>query len=76
MDEVDNEKEGDALKKNLLMKHGQLSITDKLAGLKREEVIMGDQQYNDMMDRANAPTKRARFAEDFEDVNDIFALMA
>ena len=35
LEEVDNEKEGEALKKNLMMKHGQLSFTEKLIGLKR-----------------------------------------
>lgn len=30
-------------------------------------------QYNDMLDRSNAP-KRSKFAEDFEDINDMFAL--
>jgi hypothetical protein len=27
-----------------------------------------------MMDQANAPNKRVKFAEEFEDVNDMFAL--
>jgi hypothetical protein len=37
---------------------------------------MDDHQFNEMMDRANAPNKRLRFAEAFEDVNDMFALNA
>jgi CBF/Mak21 family len=32
LDGVDIEKEGDALKKNLMAKHGQLSLAEKLAG--------------------------------------------
>ena len=31
-------------------------------------------EYNEMMDRANEPNKRAKYAEDFEDLNDMFAL--
>lgn len=34
---------------------------------------MNDQQFNEMMDRANAPAKKARFADD--DVGDAFSLM-
>ena len=69
--EIDHEKEGDALKKNLMMKHGQHTVV--LEKRHREE-IMGDQEFNEMMDRANAPNKRAKFAETFDDVNDMFAL--
>ena len=76
LEEVDNEKEGDALKKNLLMKHGQLSFAEKLAGMKRSsyEGQDADMEYNTMMDSANAPNKRAKFGEAFEDINDMFAL--
>ena len=71
LDEVNHEKEGEALKKNLLQKHGQSSFTDKLVGMKRHSEI--DAEFNDMLDRSNAP-KRAKFAENFEDVSEMFAL--
>lgn len=35
LNDIDNEKEGEALKKNLLLRHGQLSFNEKLVGIKR-----------------------------------------
>lgn len=75
LNEVDNSKEGEALKKNLMQRHGQLAFADKLAGMKRSsDILMDDMEYNDMMDQANAPNKRSKFAEAFEDLGDMFAL--
>jgi hypothetical protein len=75
LEDIDHEKEGEALKKNLLMKHGQMAFASasKVKG-KRSQDELDDAQFNEMMDRANAPNKRQKFAEEFEDVNDIFAL--
>lgn len=50
-----------------------------IIGKKRSADTLGDdgftadQEYNEMMDQASAP-KRVKFAEDFEDINDMFAL--
>ena len=77
LDEVDNEREGEAFKKHLMIKHGQYSFADQMALGKRnavERFAQDDQEFNAMMDEANQPTKRARFAEEFEDINDMFAL--
>jgi hypothetical protein len=41
---------------------------------REEDHLVTDQQFNEILDRANAPNKRARFAEDFDDVNDMFSL--
>jgi hypothetical protein len=76
LEEVDDEREGEALKKHLMMKHGQMV---KIVGKKRSADMLddgfeADQDYNQMMDNANDPTKRVKFAEAFEDVNDMFAL--
>jgi hypothetical protein len=73
---VDNEKEGEAFKKHLMIKHGQYSFVDQMALGKRnavERFAQEDFEYNAMMDEANQP-KRAKFAEEFEDINDMFAL--
>jgi hypothetical protein len=76
LEDVNNEKEGDALKKHLMAKHGQGVV---IIGKKRsadalgDEGFVADQEYNDMMDQASAP-KRAKFSEAFEDINDMFAL--
>ena len=76
LEDVNNEKEGDALKKHLMAKHGQGVV---IIGKKRSADALGDegfaadQEYNDMMDQASAP-KRAKFSEAFEDINDMFAL--
>ena len=51
-----------------------------IIGKKRSADALGDdgftadQEYNDMMDQASAPNKRVKFAEAFEDINDMFAL--
>jgi hypothetical protein len=77
LEDVNNEKEGDALKKHLMAKHGQAIV---IIGKKRSADALGevgfaaDQEYNDMMDQASAPNKRVKFSEAFEDVNDMFAL--
>ena len=76
LDEVDNEKEGEALKKHLMIKHGQYSIVEEINIGKRnsERYAQEDLEFNQMMDEANQPNKRARFAEEFEQIDDMFAL--
>lgn len=75
LNDIDNAKEGEALKKNLMQRHGQLAFADKLAGMKRSsDVLMDDMEYNDMLDQANAPGKRSKFAEDVTDLAEMFAL--
>lgn len=76
LDEVDNEKEGDAFKKHLMIKHGQYSIVEEINIGKRncETYAQEDYEFNQMMDEANQPNKRARFAEEFEQIDDMFAL--
>ena len=60
-----------------MAKHGQAVM---IIGKKRTADSLGevgfaaDQEYNEMIDQASAPNKRAKFAEAFEDVNDMFAL--
>jgi hypothetical protein len=69
LEEVDNEKEGEALKKHLMIKHGQYSIVEEsnnLLGKRENRGAQEDFEFNRMMDEANQPNKRAKFAEEFE----------
>jgi hypothetical protein len=66
--EIKDEKEGEALKKNLLVKHGQ-AIFQKV-GMKRTTDQIDDYDYR----YDEGQNKRIRYAEDFEDINEIFAL--
>jgi hypothetical protein len=48
LDEVDNEKEGDAFKKHLMIKHGQYSIVEEINIGKRntERYAQEDYEFN------------------------------
>jgi hypothetical protein len=52
----ENEKEGEAFKKHLMIKHGQYSFVDQMSLGKRnavERFAQEDFEYNAMMDEAN-----------------------
>ena len=59
-----------------MIKHGQYSIVEEINLGKRnsEKYAQEDLEFNQMMDEANQPNKRARFAEEFDQIDDMFAL--
>lgn len=70
LNDIDNEKEGLALKKHLLKKHGQ-DAPSRL-GLKRTSDQL-DYQNSEIL-QGGQPNQRFKYAEDFEEMDDIFAL--
>lgn len=66
MNDVDNEKEGMAIKKHLLKKHGLVSV-------------VGTKRTSDQLDQWNSEVlqsdrKKVKYAEEFEEMDDIFGL--
>jgi hypothetical protein len=58
IDEVDNEKEGEAFKKHLMIKHGQYGFVSEMLAAQgkrthADRLAEEDMQYNAMMDEAN-----------------------
>ena len=74
LNEIDDAKEGDALKKNLLQKYMQLPNMINLTGTKRGADQLDPFNNDHFYEMQAEPNKRFKFNEEFEELNDIFAL--